>query len=117
MLTRVLSRTGCKWELTRATLPLFLSPPWAAGPNAPAQPGSTGTGDPRWTALPDSVPQRVHDLARQLAAQAAAPTPYAIAETVQAWIGDRVAYSLEGPVVPRSADPVDHLLEPAETAR
>ena len=75
-----------------------------------ARPGSTGTGDPRWTALPDSVPQRVHDLARQLAEKAAAPTPYAIAETVQAWIGDRVAYSLEGPVVPRSADPVDHLL-------
>ena len=40
VLTRVLSRMGCKRELTRATLPLFLSPPWTAGPNASAQPGS-----------------------------------------------------------------------------
>ena len=77
---------------------------------AVARPDSAAGVDPRWTALPDSVPQRVHDLARHLAAQAAAPTPYAVAETVQAWIGDRVAYSLDGPVVPRSADPVDHLL-------
>lgn len=64
----------------------------------------------RWTALPDTVPARVHDLAVQLALEADAQTPYAIAESIQAHIGDTVAYSLGADPTPADADPADHLL-------
>ena len=64
----------------------------------------------RWTQLPDSVPDRVHDLAAELRDAAPLPTPYSIAETMQAYIGANVSYSLEGPVTPQDADPADHIL-------
>ncbi len=64
----------------------------------------------RWTDLPDSVPQRVHDLATDLALAAPTQTPYAIAEQMQAWIGDHVEYSLEAEPTPADVDPADHIL-------
>lgn len=64
----------------------------------------------RWTDLPDSVPDRVHQLAAQLAGQASSPTPYAIAEAMQAWIGANVQYRLDSEPTPASEDPADHIL-------
>lgn len=64
----------------------------------------------RWTQLPDDVPQRVRDLAAELQASSPAQTPYVLAETVQAHLGQRVEYSLGAPPTPASEDPVEHLL-------
>ncbi|MEE8603613.1 transglutaminase TgpA family protein [Euzebya tangerina] len=64
----------------------------------------------RWTQLPDTVPQRVHDLAAQLMASAPRQTPYSIAETMQDYIGEEIRYSLDGPITPEDADPADHIL-------
>ena len=64
----------------------------------------------RWTQLPGSVPDRVHDLAAELAARAPDDTPYAVAVEVQAHLGATVGYTLDVDPAPESADPVDHLL-------
>lgn len=79
-----------------------------------SQPFDYGDADPvaleRWTALPSTVPQRVHDLATELALEASAQTPYAIAEAFQAHIGSTVSYNLGADPTPSTADPADHLL-------
>jgi hypothetical protein len=64
----------------------------------------------RWTDLPDTVPERVRDLAVELALDAAAQTPYAIAERIQAHIGATISYSLQADPTPQDADPADHIL-------
>ncbi len=62
----------------------------------------------RWTQLPDTVPQRVHDLAFELTRSVV--TPYAKAEAVQAWIGANTEYTLDAPPPPLTGDVVDHFL-------
>ncbi len=64
----------------------------------------------RWTTLPPTVPQRVHDLATELALAAPTQTPYAIAESIQAHIGRTVSYSLGADPTPAEEDPADHIL-------
>lgn len=77
--------------------------------------GHTGYGvDPaalaRWTQLPSDLDPAIADLGARLAAEASAPTPYAVAESVQAWLGANVRYSLDVDPTPTGHDPVAHLL-------
>lgn len=58
--------------------------------------------------VPDSLPQRVRDLGRDLTSQG--DTPYEKAEAVQAWLGENVEYSLDLTGQPRDADAVDWFL-------
>lgn len=62
----------------------------------------------RWLELPDTVTERTRLLALELTADA--DTPYAKAEAVEAWLGDNVEYSLEGPLPPADVDQVDDFL-------
>lgn len=64
----------------------------------------------RWTQLPDTVPQRVHDLARSLAASATHQTPYGIARAMLQHYSREISYSLGAAPTPDDADPADHLL-------
>lgn len=64
--------------------------------------------DPRWTALPASLPERVRALGRELTASA--PTRIDAVRTVEQWLGDRAAYNLDSPVPGRGEDAVDRFL-------
>lgn len=61
-----------------------------------------------WTALPASVTDRTRALADELTADV--PTVHGKAEAVEAWLGDNVEYSLEGPLPPGDVDQVDDFL-------
>ncbi|MBW3562539.1 MAG: DUF3488 domain-containing protein, partial [Actinobacteria bacterium] len=58
--------------------------------------------------IPDSLPERVRALGRELTAQGG--TTYEKAEAVQAWLGDNVEYSLDLTGQPPGADAVDWFL-------
>lgn len=62
----------------------------------------------RYTQLPVTLPQRVHDLADDLTREA--PTAYAKAEAVEAWIAENTEYSLTTAPPPLQQDTVDHFL-------
>ncbi len=62
----------------------------------------------RFTRLPDSVPQRVHDLAFDLTRDRV--TAYEKAEAIQAWIGANTEYTLDAAPPPLRGDVVDHFL-------
>jgi len=73
---------------------------------------AAGTDYPAWVterylALPESLPERVRTLARDLTA--AAPTPYDQAAAIEAYLR-RIPYSLDVPPVPASRDVVDYFL-------
>ncbi|MEZ4592317.1 MAG: transglutaminase domain-containing protein [Chloroflexota bacterium] len=61
----------------------------------------------RYTALPGSVPQRVHDLAQEIAGEQA--NPYDQARAIEQFLR-QYTYSLAVDSPPRSADPVDYFL-------
>ena len=64
----------------------------------------------RYTALPNSVPERVHELARQVAGGPdLAPTPYDQAKALETFLR-QYAYSLEVELPPADRDPVDYFL-------
>lgn len=61
----------------------------------------------RYTNLPDDLPQRVRDLAQEVAGDA--PTPYDQALALERFL-HQYEYSLEVPLPPPGADPVDYFL-------
>lgn len=64
----------------------------------------------RYTALPETVPERVIDLAREVAGDpASAPTPYDQARALERFLR-QYPYSLEVKLPPRGTDPVDYFL-------
>jgi hypothetical protein len=64
----------------------------------------------RYTALPDSVPERVHELARQVAGDPGlAPTAYDQAKALETFLR-QYPYSLEVELPPADRDPVDYFL-------
>jgi transglutaminase-like putative cysteine protease len=64
--------------------------------------------DPRWTALPSTVPERVRALGRSLVT--AAPSRLAAVRGIEAELADRMTYDLNSPVPARGADSVDDVL-------
>lgn len=64
--------------------------------------------DPRWTALPDDVPDRVGRLAAEVTAGTA--TRYEAVRAVEDFLGTHAAYDLGAPLPPPGADNVDHFL-------
>ncbi len=66
----------------------------------------------RYTALPDGVPQRVLDLAQEVAGSQ--PNPYDQARALEQFLR-QYPYSLEIDSPPRSADPVDYFLFEQQT--
>lgn len=58
--------------------------------------------------LPDDVPQRVLDLAREVTADA--PTTYDKIKALEAWMAENTTYSLDIPPLPEGADSVDEYL-------
>jgi hypothetical protein len=64
----------------------------------------------RYTALPDSIPERVHELTRQVAGESdLLPTPYDQAKALEAFLR-QYPYSLEVELPPAGRDPVDYFL-------
>ena len=61
----------------------------------------------RYTTLPDSVPQRVRDLAQEIAGSQT--NPYDQARAIEQFLR-QYPYSLEVQTPPREVDPVDHFL-------
>lgn len=61
----------------------------------------------RYTALPNSVPQRIHDLAQEIAGGQS--NPYDQARAIEQFLR-QYTYSLDVDSPPRSADPVDYFL-------
>lgn len=64
--------------------------------------------DPRWTMLPQQVPQRVLQLGRALVA--GAPSRLAAVRAIEAELADRMTYTLDSPVPPPGADAADDVL-------
>jgi transglutaminase-like putative cysteine protease len=71
----------------------------AAGPGDP---------DPRWQQLPDALPGRVRDLARELTATA--PSRYDAVLAVERWLAANASYRLDSPVPGPREDAVDRFL-------
>jgi transglutaminase-like putative cysteine protease len=83
----------------------------------PPLPGTKGSGsspmvdeelDPRWKALPESVPSRVRLLGERLVSQA--PYRLAAVQSIEAELARRMTYSLNSPVPPPTVDAVDDVL-------
>ena len=62
----------------------------------------------RYTQLPDTVPQRVLDLAAEVTADA--PTTYDKVRALERWMGTNTQYTLDIPRLPPGADAVDRYL-------
>ena len=62
----------------------------------------------RYTQLPEDMPPRVAELARQITADA--DTPYDKAKAVETWLKDNITYNLAIDPPPFGADGVDHFL-------
>jgi transglutaminase-like putative cysteine protease len=60
--------------------------------------------------LPTSVPLRVRELARQIAGDAKATTPYDEASALETWLRTNVAYNEKIPAPPPNQDGVDYVL-------
>lgn len=75
-----------------------------------AVPAGVGTDvdDPRWLQLPDTVPERVLSLGRELTAGAAGRVE--AVETVVRYVNGRATYRLDAPVPGRGEDAVDRFL-------
>ena len=64
----------------------------------------------RYTALPDSIPERIHALANQVAGESDLPlTPYDQAKALEAFLR-QYPYSLDVELPPADSDPVDYFL-------
>jgi hypothetical protein len=64
--------------------------------------------DPRWTALPQTVTERVRQLGITLVT--GAPTRLAAVRAIEAELAGRMTYTLDSPVPPPGADTVDDVL-------
>jgi transglutaminase-like putative cysteine protease len=97
------------YRVTSTPLPRVADPA-SAGLLATA--GATGfdgaTVDPRYTELPDAVPQRVRDLGRRLVASA--PDRRSAVLAVENELRARLEYRLDSPRPRRGEDPVDDVL-------
>ncbi len=83
------------------------APSSSASSPAPSSPGDD-PGDPRWTALPSDVPQRVRDLATQVIGQQ--PTRAATVAAAEKYLRANEKYSLAAPVPARGTDAVESFL-------
>jgi hypothetical protein len=64
--------------------------------------------DPRWTALPITVPDRVRLLGRTLVTDA--PSRLSAVRAIEAELADRMTYNLDSPVPPPGVDAVEDVL-------
>jgi hypothetical protein len=64
--------------------------------------------DPRWSGLPETVPERVRSLGRKLVS--GAPSRLAAVRAIEAELAGRMTYVLDSPVPPSGADAVDDVL-------
>jgi transglutaminase-like putative cysteine protease len=62
----------------------------------------------QFLSLPDSVPQRVKDLAEEITADA--DNDYDRVKAIETWLDDNYRYSIDSPVPPVGRDAVDHFL-------
>lgn len=62
----------------------------------------------RYLQLPENLPDRVVELAREVTATA--PTPYDKVRALEAWMGANTTYTLDIPPLPRGADAVEQYL-------
>lgn len=92
------------------TWPLYSVRSLVVDPSDEELRGSTGVdpGDPRWTAVPASVPDRVRALGRQLAGDA--PTRLDAVRAVEQWLAANATYRLDSPVPRPGEDAVDRFL-------
>jgi len=65
----------------------------------------------QYAAAPTTT-ERVREVATEITAEA--PTQYDAVLAIEAWMGDRVEYSLDAPLAPTGVDVVDHFLFEAE---
>jgi transglutaminase-like putative cysteine protease len=68
----------------------------------------------RYTALPDTLPDRVRDLARQAVGAASGASPYDQAQAIEAFL-HQYPYSLDLPAPPADVDIVDYFLFDRQT--
>ena len=66
----------------------------------------------RYLQLPDSLPERVEDLARRITA--GADNDYDRVKAIEAYMRDNYLYSIDSPVPPEGRDAVDHFLFDAD---
>lgn len=62
----------------------------------------------RYLQLPEGMPQRIRDLARDVTASA--PTTFDKVRAIEDWLAANTSYTLDIPPLPRGADSVDHFL-------
>ncbi|HEX2239596.1 MAG TPA: DUF3488 and transglutaminase-like domain-containing protein [Actinomycetota bacterium] len=62
----------------------------------------------RYLELPETIPQRVHDLARDITASES--NPYDKVKAIEAYLRKNFRYNLDSPVPPEGQDAVDHFL-------
>jgi transglutaminase-like putative cysteine protease len=87
-------------SISRAPIELLRT----AGANYPA------TIRERYLQLPDTLPQRVKDLARQIVTDAKATNPYDQAAALEAWLRTNIKYNDQIPAPAQGQDGVDYLL-------
>jgi len=105
---RVLFLSGAPPYVVRSTpLPRVADPASASLLSGTAVGGGDAV-DPRFTALPSTVPARVRDLGRRLVS--AAPDRRAAVLAVERELRDRLEYRLDSPRPRRGDDPVDDVL-------
>ncbi len=92
------------------TWPLYTVRSLVVQPSDEELRSSTGAdpGDPRWTALPATVPDRVRALGRRLAGEA--PTRLDAVRAVEQWLAANATYRLDSPVPRPGEDAVDRFL-------
>ncbi len=95
----VLGPTWPEYSVTSAVLP--------SDPRALRAATGADETDPRWTAVPASVPERVRALGRQLVG--GRDRPAAVAH-LESWLADNASYDLDSPVPAAGEDAVDRFL-------
>jgi transglutaminase-like putative cysteine protease len=87
-------------SVSRATIDQLRS----AGANYPA------TIRERYLQLPDTLPQRVRDLAKKIVTDAKATNPYDQASALESWLRTNIKYNDQIPAPPQGQDGVDYVL-------
>jgi hypothetical protein len=64
----------------------------------------------RYLQLPDTLPQRVRDLAKKILADAQATNPYDQASALESWLRKNIKYNDQIPAPPQGQDGVDYVL-------
>ncbi len=96
-----------RYQVQSQGLPMLGEPGWDR-PAASSGDPLTDPPDPRWTALPRGLPDRVRQLGIGLVA--AAPSRPAAVQAIERELGRRITYTLDSPVPPAGADAVDDVL-------